>query len=389
MQAGFALSGLDENLGQASISVPARRRQAARPLVIILLLAALGLRLHGLTMQDIWWDEARNIDVALRPFLEVATAPELDIHPPVYFWTLHVWGRLSGAGRDLSPLQLSYLMRFVSVCAGVAGVALAAALTRDLGGRFPAVLAAFVGAFSPFWLAESQEARMYTLGFALLMGAGLALFKTIGRCEPTRDARAEHAPRWIYLAAFSVLAALALITHYNAVFVVVAWYAWWGVLILTRKGGERLRELGAAAATGITVTLLVLPVAPIAMRQIPGYANPNLVVPSVADYLWQNWQAYVGGYAFTPESLGGFGTVWLWVVFAMFMIGASIAVACGVSHTIRGDSGSFPVCSLLVGRRAGPILPCSRRPWRVQCPLQQFRDARSLCVVGNCDFGWR
>ena len=56
-----------------------------------MLLAAFALRLYELTRQDIWWDEARNIDVALRPFVQVATAPELDIHPPVYFWLLHFW----------------------------------------------------------------------------------------------------------------------------------------------------------------------------------------------------------------------------------------------------------------------------------------------------------
>ena len=64
-----------------------------RLLLLLLLLSIFALRLHALTLQNIWWDEARNIDVALRPFAQIATAPELDIHPPVYFWLLHWWLR--------------------------------------------------------------------------------------------------------------------------------------------------------------------------------------------------------------------------------------------------------------------------------------------------------
>ena len=71
-----------------------------------LLLAGFGLRLHELIRQDIWWDEARNIDVALRPFWQVATAPELDIHPPIYFWALHGWGRLAALQIGADPTVL-------------------------------------------------------------------------------------------------------------------------------------------------------------------------------------------------------------------------------------------------------------------------------------------
>ena len=287
-----------------------------------LLLAAYALRLHELARQDIWWDEARNIDVALRPFLQVATAPELDIHPPVYFWALHVWLRLAGVERGMEPMQIAFMARFLSVAAGVAGVGLLAAFASGAANRRAGVMAAVVGAFSPFWLAESQEARMYTLDFALLMGAALALYRCaetdgageVGIAEALRARRAA-------LAAFAGLSALGLLTHYNAVFIVAAWFLWWGALGLARRGQARRAELGVAVAAGLPITVLALPVAPIALRQIPGYANPNLGIPSVTEYLWQNWQAYLGGYAFSVEMLAGFGTVWLWAAAAMAAAG--------------------------------------------------------------------
>ena len=58
-------------------------------LLLLLTLAAFALRVYRLDAQDIWWDEARNIDVATRPLGQIASAPELDIHPPVYFYLLH------------------------------------------------------------------------------------------------------------------------------------------------------------------------------------------------------------------------------------------------------------------------------------------------------------
>ena len=43
------------------------------------------------------------------------------------------------------------------------------------------LLAALVGACSPFWLAESQEARMYTVGFALAAAGDIMLLRYVDR----------------------------------------------------------------------------------------------------------------------------------------------------------------------------------------------------------------
>jgi len=76
-------------------------------LVIFILLCAFALRLYRLDFQDIWWDEGRNIDVASRSLAVIATAKEMDIHPPLYFYTLHLW--MLGAGRS------EFAVRFLSV----------------------------------------------------------------------------------------------------------------------------------------------------------------------------------------------------------------------------------------------------------------------------------
>lgn len=290
--------------------------------LLAVLLAGFALRLYDLVRQNIWWDEARNIDVALRSFWHIPTAPELDIHPPLYFWLLHFWSRAVGLQRGMEPMVVAYSVRFLSVAAGVVGVALVYRLARlGWNGRFglqAGLLTATIAAVSPFWLAESQEARMYTVGFALLTGAGIALLGA-HRMQANRGGTPTAAvPSLRSLLPFVVLSALALSTHYNAVFILVAWYLWWGAWALLQP--RRWQRLRIIFLSGLVTALLVSPVAPIALRQIPGYENPNLTIPTLGAYLIQNWTAYLGGYAWAGALSGG--DWWLW--------GMALLAACGL-----------------------------------------------------------
>lgn len=279
-----------------------------------LLLVAWGLRLHLLDRQDIWWDEARNIEVALRPLTQIAAAPELDIQPPLYYWLLHGWSLVAGGAVGQLPAPLAFVARFWSVLAGVVGVALLAALARRAGGVRAALLAALLGTLSPFWLAESQESRMYTTGFALLTAAALFFWEHWE--QHCREKGALFSPASLL---FVFLTTAALFTHYNVLFVLLAWYGWWGGWALLQPARRRL--LGSVCAHGLATGLLLLPLAPIALRQIPGYANPNLTVVGAGDYLRQNWQAYLGGYAFDPTQANGLASLWLGGVAAVALAG--------------------------------------------------------------------
>ncbi|MFN3331960.1 MAG: hypothetical protein ACK47M_05565, partial [Caldilinea sp.] len=318
-----------------------------RPALLVFLLAGFALRLHELTRQDIWWDEARNIDVALRPFLQIATAPELDIQPPFYYWLLHVWSMLSGAAMGQPPTQLAFFTRWMSVFAGMLGVALMMALVRRVGGATVGALAVAICALSPFWLAESQETRMYTLGFALLIAAAVLFLDQLARRDNASDALFNRTSLL-----FVFFSAAALLTHYNAVFVLVAWYGWWGVWALLRV--ERWRQMGVVIAHGLLMTLLVLPVAPIALRQIPGYENPNIAIVTASEYLRQNWQAYLGGYAYDPAMLGGFADAWLWGAAIIASVGILIGVKREEEREKSGNGKAVPISIL-----RSPNLPIS------------------------------
>mgnify|MGYP000026061654 CR=1 FL=1 len=312
------------------------RQTIWRCATLLLLLIAFALRLQALSLQDIWWDEARNIDVALRPFLAIPSAPELDIHPPIYFWLLHLWGRLMNLGNSAitnpaslnPPAVIAFSTRYLSLFAGVLSVALLHRLIkisapRVINPAIAAFFAALIGALSPFWLAESQETRMYTLGFALLSAAAIAFIA----------AQRSTTSRTKYLALFAIGSAAALLVHYNAVFILVTWFVWWFVqsLLWPHPSKNRWHALKTLFLTGIGLTLLVLPITPIALRQIPGYENPNLTIPSWQSYLVQNWQAYLGGYPFTPDMFGVSqyftGTNWLWITACLLALGLGLVIA--------------------------------------------------------------
>ena len=58
---------------------------------VLLLLLAFALRLYQLDIQSIWWDEGHSIEMASAAIVDIPTLPEMDVHPPGFFTTLHLW----------------------------------------------------------------------------------------------------------------------------------------------------------------------------------------------------------------------------------------------------------------------------------------------------------
>jgi len=266
--------------------------------VLLLLLVSWTLRLQHLDIQDIWWDEARNIEVATRPLALIARAPELDIHPPIYFYNLHLWTRFMGT--------TAFATRLFSVWFGVLATALSYGLARSLApgwpGRMAGLLALGLAAVSPYALAEAQETRMYTFSWVLLSAGMLALG------QATRLHTRGRA--WLWWLAFVLFAATSLLTHYSTVLILVTWGFW--LLAWALCGPDRLVRLRTLALVGLVVLLLCLPALPIALRQIPGYHNPNLNLPDVRNYLSQLYHAFALG-EHVPESAWSVGR-WLWLL---------------------------------------------------------------------------
>src|SRR5438105_8231291 len=125
------------------------------PLLAVCLLAA-GLRFYRIDAQSLWYDEGISAFQLTRSFPEIARAAGLDTHPPLYYWTLKIWGSLPGFGTTEIGL------RSLSAVLGTAAVALTWLIGRRLfGGALPASCAALLLACSPLAVYYGQEVRMY------------------------------------------------------------------------------------------------------------------------------------------------------------------------------------------------------------------------------------
>jgi mannosyltransferase len=211
-------------------------RRLARwwPLAALVVLAA-ALRLATLDQQSFWYDEAftpvhvlhSGLGATLRAVVHHENTPPL--------WYLLAWAdaRLLGDG--------ALALRLPSALAGILTVPVVWAIGARLAGRRAAVIAAAIVAVNPLFVWYSQEARAY--GLFVLTGA-LAMLCFV---------RALDEPSARRMAAFALAGALALLTHYFAVFLLVPMALW-----LLRDAAHRRTALAAAGAL-VAVGLALLP----------------------------------------------------------------------------------------------------------------------------------
>ena len=162
--------------------------------------------------------------------------------PPLYYALAWIWTQLTGNGE--------WGLRSLSALAGVATIPVAYFVGRELRGARAGVIAAALVAVNPMLVWYSQEARAYALlGFF----CALSLLFCV-RALRDDDERPGEKRDFVWWGVFS---ALALATHYFAVFPLVA-----EVLLLARRRGR-------AILSGLwIVALAVVLLAPLAIHQM-------------------------------------------------------------------------------------------------------------------------
>jgi hypothetical protein len=152
-----------------------------------------------------------------------------DVHPPLYFWLLHLWGLAGG----LSPLSaaLFNLLLFFPTLALL--FRLACFVLED---ETDAALVAFAWALSPAVIMVSWVARAYCL---------LSLWIVLALSLQWRWRAASSPPGVPSAAAFAAVAAAGLLTHYHFAILLAGCLAYSAVALLPR---DRKRFFSQAAA---------------------------------------------------------------------------------------------------------------------------------------------
>jgi mannosyltransferase len=223
-----------------------RKLPAWWPLLALTLLAAV-LRFATLGEQSFWYDEAftpvhvlhSGIGATWRAYLHSENTP------PLWYALAWIDVRIFGDG--------AIALRLPSAIAGVLTVPVVWALSLELAGRpiedrpasgrRAAFVAAAIVAVNPLFVWYSQEARAYAL-FVLFAALAMLCFVRLLN-EPTRG-RAV---------AFALSGALALLSHYFAVFLLVPMALW--LLSDARARRLVLPALAAIAVVGLALLPLI------------------------------------------------------------------------------------------------------------------------------------
>jgi mannosyltransferase len=211
-------------------SLAAAARARSRAFWIVAGLTALGavLRFATLGAQAYHHDEivtaSRVLRVGFGHAMDAVGFSESA--PPLYYALAWLWTQVAGTGE--------WGLRSLSAVAGVATIPVAYLVGRELRGRRAGLLAAALVAVNPMLLWYSQEARAYAL-LGLFCALSLLYFV---RAHERGGRRA--------FTLWGVFSALALATHYFAVFPLVAEV----LLLLRRRGRESLAGLWIVGLAG-------------------------------------------------------------------------------------------------------------------------------------------
>jgi mannosyltransferase len=218
------------------LSLPRVRIGADAAAIVGITVAGAVLRFATLGVQSLWKDEAVTVVRILKPSLgsTLTAIPHSEATPPLYYALAWVWTRVFGTS-EVGIRSLSALI-------GSALIPVAYLAARYVVSRRAALITAALVAASPYLVWYSQEARAYGL-LALLSTLSFLLFL-----------RARQLGDRSSLLWWGVVSALALATHYFAVFIVAAEAVW---LVWERRGAV-LPALVIPVAAGAALLPLAL-----------------------------------------------------------------------------------------------------------------------------------
>ena len=249
-----------------------RRWSTWLPVVALTVLGA-ALRFPTLDRQSFWLDELVTVSLLDRGLGDVLhEIPRTEATPYLYYVVAWAWGSVFGLGE--------VGLRSLSALAGTATVPVAYLAGRVLVSRRAGIATAALVATNPFLVWYSQEARSYALLALLCAGSVLAFGLAL------RGARGG-------LAGWAAVSALAIATHYFAVFVVAAEAVW-----LLVRARPRRQALLACVVPGVVVFVHV----PLVLAQ---RGNGEAVAgSSLAARIAGIPKNLVVGYSFPAEALG-------------------------------------------------------------------------------------
>lgn len=234
-------------------------------LIFLSLLSVLICLLIGLS-QSVWFDEAYSVTVAKKSFSEIIQLCTVDVHPPFYYFILHIWGNIFGWGvialRSLSAI-------FMGAAVFVAGI-----FIRKVFNTKAAYFSLLLIVLSPILLRYGFEIRMYSLASLIGVLATLLLYKAFYEISNKK--------RILYFAIYAVLVTIGMFTLYYMALIWLAHAAWLVWMAIKQKKSIFKCDWLLAYVGSV---LLFLPWVPNFLKQVSGGALAPISQPMTVENL--------------------------------------------------------------------------------------------------------
>ena len=171
--------------------------------IIIILLGIIFICLPAFH-KNIWFDESYSVAIAKHSFSDIWNITGHDVHPPLYYWILHIiwiiFGNQTITFRLFSVLPIAIL--------GILGYT---HIRKDFGEKVGMIFS-FLVYFLPVICIYSQEIRMYSLAYLLVTIMAIYAYRFY-KSVKNKNARKNQNKNLIIFAIFSILSCY---THYYA-----------------------------------------------------------------------------------------------------------------------------------------------------------------------------
>lgn len=126
--------------------------------VILIFFIGIILRILFIRSREIAYDDAFSYFLARSSLQDIISGTAADTMPPLYYFLLHFWMKIS---------ENLWFLRLLNISINLITAWLVFAITKELFNSSSALIATFLFLISPFQIYHSQELRMYAL---LLLG---------------------------------------------------------------------------------------------------------------------------------------------------------------------------------------------------------------------------
>jgi len=117
----------------------------------------------------LWFDEAYSVGMANHTFKEIWNIGGHDVHPILYYWILHIIGKLTS-------YSIMFYRVFSTILIWIVGILGYTHIRKDFGEK-TGILFSFLALFLPTQAVYANEIRMYSLAMLLITLLGIYAYR--------------------------------------------------------------------------------------------------------------------------------------------------------------------------------------------------------------------